>query len=89
MCQSRITMKLKKNVATSEAGFVFNPGTGDSFSVNQTGAEIISLVKDNRSAEEIIQIISKKFAVDKTQIEKDLEDFISQLHIYNLLDKQE
>ena len=81
-------MKLKKNVATSEAGFVFNPGTGDSFSVNQTGAEIISLFKDNRSPEEIIQIISSRFDVDQIQIEKDLDDFVSQLYIYNLLEKQ-
>lgn len=82
-------MKLKKNVATSEAGFVFNPGTGDSFSVNQTGAEIISLFKENRSPEEVIQIISSKFDVEQIQIEKDLDDFVSQLYIYNLLEKQD
>jgi len=82
-------MKLKKNVATSEAGFVFNPGTGDSFSVNQTGAEIISLFKDNRSPEEVIQIISSKFDVEQIQIEKDLDDFVSQLYLYNLLERQD
>ena len=82
-------MKLKKNVATSEAGFVFNPGTGDSFSVNQTGAEIISLFKDNRSPEEVIQIISSKFDVEQIQIEKDLDDFVSQLYIFNLLERQD
>ena len=82
-------MKLKKNVATSEAGFVFNPGTGDSFSVNQTGAEIISLFKENRKPEEIIRIISAKFDVEQKQIEKDLDDFVSQLFIYNLLEKQD
>jgi hypothetical protein len=82
-------MKLKKNVATSEAGFVFNPGTGDSFSVNQTGAEIISLFKENRTPEEIIRIVSAKFDVEQNQIEKDLDDFVYQLFIYNLLEKQD
>ena len=82
-------MKLKKNVATSEAGFVFNPGTGDSFSVNQTGSEIISLFKENRTTEEVISLISAKFDVEQNQIEKDLDDFVSQLYIYNLLEKQE
>ena len=47
-------MKLKKNIATSEAGLIFNPGTGDSFSVNNIGAEILSLLKENKSHEEII-----------------------------------
>ncbi|HAM09943.1 MAG: hypothetical protein A2X05_17730 [Bacteroidetes bacterium GWE2_41_25] len=82
-------MKLKKNVATSEAGFVFNPGTGDSFSVNQTGAEIISLLKENRSPEEVINLISSKFDAEQIQIEKDLDDFVSQLYIYNLLENQD
>ena len=42
-------MKLKKNIATSEAGFIFNPGTGDSFSVNNIGSEILVMFKENKS----------------------------------------
>jgi hypothetical protein len=80
-------MKLKKNIATSEAGFVFNPGTGDSFSVNQTGAEILSMIKQDLPQDEIIRTISAKFEADNYQIERDLDDFISQLHIYNLVEK--
>jgi len=80
-------MRLKKNIATSEAGFVFNPGTGDSFSVNQTGAEILSQLKQDKSPKEIIQLISSRFEVDATQIERDLDDFISQLYTFNLIDK--
>lgn len=80
-------MKLKKNIATSEAGFVFNPGTGDSFSVNQTGAEILSMIKQDLPQDEIIRTISAKFEADIYQIERDLDDFISQLHTYNLVEK--
>jgi hypothetical protein len=80
-------MKLRKNIATSEAGFIFNPGTGDSFSVNITGAEILSLLKENRTQAEIVEYISSRFDTDRTRFEKDLDDFVSQLHIYNLLEK--
>jgi hypothetical protein len=80
-------MKLKKNIATSEAGFIFNPGTGDSFSVNNIGAEILTLFKENRSMKEIIESISLKYEVEKSQLEKDLDDFVSQLFSYNLLEK--
>lgn len=80
-------MKLKKNIATSEAGFIFNPGTGDSFSVNITGAEILSLLKENKTQEEIVESISSRFDIDLIQFVKDLDDFVSQLHIYNLLEK--
>ena len=80
-------MKLKKNIATSEAGLIFNPGTGDSFSVNSIGNEILAMLKENRTQEEIIDIFSSKYEADKNQLERDLDDFFEQLTEYNLLDK--
>jgi len=80
-------MKLKKNIATSEAGFIFNPGTGDSFSVNNVGSDILSMLKENKSMDEVIAGISTRYDVDRSQLEKDLEDFFSQLYGYNLLEK--
>lgn len=82
-------MKLKKNIATSEAGLIFNPGTGDSFSVNNQGNEILSKLKENKSTQEIIGYLMDRYDADRIQIEKDLDDFISQLHDYNLLDTNE
>jgi hypothetical protein len=79
-------MKLKKNIATSEAGLIFNPGTGDSFSVNNIGAEILLFLRENKSQNEIIGYISSKYDVDRIQIEKDMDDFMSQLTDYNLLE---
>jgi hypothetical protein len=72
-------MKLRKNIATNEEGFVFNPGTGDSFTTNNIGTEIISLLKDDKSLSEISNTICGKYDVDKNQFEKDLDDFVSQL----------
>ena len=72
-------MKLRKNIATSEEGFVFNPGTGDSFTTNSTGTEVISLLKAEQPLPEIIETICLKYDVDKHQFEKDLDDFVSQL----------
>lgn len=85
--KSLTSMKLKKNIATSEAGFVFNPGTGDSFSVNNTGAEILAMFKENKSQHEIVENISLRYEVEMSQLEKDLDDFVSQLYGYNLLEK--
>jgi len=80
-------MKLKKNIATSEAGLIFNPGTGDSFSVNSIGNEILAMLKENKTQEEIIDIFSSKYDADRNQLERDLDDFFEQLTEYNLLDK--
>ena len=79
-------MKLKKNIATSEEGFVFNPGTGDSFSSNPLGTEIICLLKEEKSIKVIVETICSKYDVDQYQFENDLDDFISQLKDYTILD---
>ena len=79
-------MKLKKNIATSEEGFIYNPGTGDSFSTNPIGTDIISMLKEEKPAREIIEFISGKYDVEQHQFEKDLDDFVSQLKDFNILD---
>jgi hypothetical protein len=79
-------MKLKKNIATSESGFVFNPSTGDSFSLNSIGAEILLQMKESKSSEEIKKDILHRYDVEASLFEKDWDDFMSQLRDNNLLE---
>jgi hypothetical protein len=78
-------MQLKKNIATSESGFIFNPSTGDSFSANPLAAQIILLLKDGNSIADIKKTILEQYEVSESMLEKDWDDFISQLHAANLL----
>jgi len=79
-------MKIRKNIATSEEGFVFNPGTGDSFSTNPIGAEIIALLKEDNDLKAIRDHMSEKYDVDKVQLVRDLDDFVSQLKEASILE---
>jgi len=79
-------MKVRKNIATSEEGFIFNPGTGDSFSTNSIGADILLLMKNDVTFNELIEILSEKYDVDKTLLERDIEDFTIQLKEFNILE---
>jgi hypothetical protein len=79
-------MTIKKNIATSEEGFVFNPSTGDSFSTNPLAGDIIALLKENKVRAEIIDLVCKKYDVDENQFERDLDDFESQLKDYGIID---
>lgn len=76
---------IKKNIATNEFGFIFNPGTGDSYSSNPIAAEIIQLMKENHSVNEIKKLLLDKYEADMLTIEKDVDDFISLLKENNLL----
>lgn len=79
-------MKLKKNIATSEAGLIFNPATGDSFSVNGMGKEILSMLKVDITQDKIFDQITGKYDVERVQLERDMEDFLALLQEYNLID---
>lgn len=78
-------MRIKKNIAVSESGFLFNPSTGDSFSVNPVGQDVIKLMKEDKSDEEIIAEIIKMYMVDKNTVEKDLYDFKNVLESFKLI----
>ncbi len=82
-------MKLKKNVAVSEAGLLFNPVTGESFSVNPIGVEILSLIREEKSPEQISITILEKYSTDQSTFEKDYHDFIGILEHHNLLETHE
>lgn len=78
-------MQLRKNIATSEDGFLFNPSTGDSWSANPMAAEWLTLLKDGRSREEIMELIMNKYEVERSRVERDWEDFMKQLQEARLL----
>ncbi len=82
-------MNINKNIAVSDSGFVFNSTTGESFSVNPIGVEIIELLKQDLTIEQINNNLLEKYNADIVTIDKDVNDFISLLEQYSLIDKQD
>ncbi len=78
-------VKISKNIAISESGFIFNPSTGDSFSCNDVAADVINLLKENRSIEQVKAQIIEKYNVQESELDKDLQDLWLQLRDNNLL----
>lgn len=79
-------MKLKKNIATSENGFIFNPASGDSFSGNAMAAEILILMKTGKTDTEIKHEILQKYDAKPMQLEQDWDDWMLQLKEADLLE---
>ena len=72
-------MKITEEIKISDNGFVFNSNTGDSFNLNPAGIEMIKLIKDNYSFEEIRTVILQKYDVDDLTIQKDFYEFCALL----------
>ncbi len=82
-------MKIKKNIALSDSGFVFDPSSGDSFSTNPIGLEIIKLLKNGKSADEIKKHITSTYMIDDNSFEKDLYDFVNMLQKLKIAEGEE
>lgn len=72
-------MKITEEIKISDNGFVFNSNTGDSFNLNPAGIEMIKMIKDNYSFEEIRTNILQKYDVDDLTFEKDFYEFCALL----------
>lgn len=79
-------MRIRKNIAVSDEGFIFNPATGDSFSTNKVGSDIINLLKQDKSIVDVKQEITRIYDVDDRLFERDLDDFITLLKNHSIIE---
>ena len=82
-------MTIKKNITISDSGFVFNSSTGESFSVNPIGKEILELLKQNKSLVDISLCLNSKYNADILTIENEVADFVIILMQNSLIDNQD
>ena len=80
-------MKIRKDIAISETGFVFNPSSGESFTVNSVGIELFNYIKEEKTYEEIRDLMLAKYDTNEGAFEKDYQDFRATMEFNNLLEK--
>jgi hypothetical protein len=84
--QTFIIMKIKSNIAVSDSGFVFDPTSGDSFTLNEVGRIIFNCIRKGLSDDEIFNKLSAEFEVDKATFDRYFLDFAITLKQYHLLE---
>jgi len=77
-------MKLKKNIAVSETGFLLDPNSGESFSLNETGKKILQFLKEEKPEEEISEWFVKNYEVDQATFDNNFNDFITVLQNFRI-----
>ncbi|NPA13893.1 MAG: HPr-rel-A system PqqD family peptide chaperone [Aquificae bacterium] len=81
-------MEKLKRLAINDEGFIFDPETGNSYVVNQTGLFILKLLKEGKSEEEIIKALTEEFEVDEDTARRDFYDFLEHLRIFGILENK-
>ena len=81
-------IKIRKNIAISDSGFVFDPLSGESFALNPMGLEIIQLIKNGLTHQELSEAILGIYEVDGETFDRYFYDFIATLKQFNLLEEE-
>lgn len=79
-------MSKLNSLAISDNGFIFKPSTGESFTTNELGLIIINLLKEEKSADEIINKITEEFDIDAISAGRDLYEYLDFLKREKMLD---
>ncbi len=72
-------------LAISDEGFVFDPLTGTSYTVNHTALRILQQRIAGRSDEETATDLTDTFGIGAQAAERDLQDFLLQLRNLELI----
>ena len=78
-------MKIIDELSVDENFIAFYPMLGNSYQLNEIGANIIALLKEEKNREEILEELSNNYDIDKNTLYIDINDFLSKLKIYGLL----
>jgi Coenzyme PQQ synthesis protein D (PqqD) len=78
-----------KDLAISENGFVFDPFSGGTFTLNATGHAVIKGLRDGLSRSEIVANLSTEFDGVTNKLNEDVQDFIRTLSEFGLLSDSE
>lgn len=74
------------DLAISASGFVFDPYTGTSFTVNATGMRVLEALKSGAPTREaLMKDLTDHFDVHGEDVQRDLDEFIALLRRFDLL----
>ncbi len=74
-----------RQLAISASGFIFDPRSGVTFTVNETGKTIIEGIRDGSGLDAIVSALDDGFACDRADLRRDTLEYVRQLRDQSLL----
>ena len=75
-----------RQLAINDSGFVFDPLTGHTFTLNDTGLAVIRALKQGEDLDQIVAELGEGFELDGIEdIARDVEDFMGRLREHGLV----
>jgi PqqD family protein of HPr-rel-A system len=68
-----------QSLNVTEDGFVFNPSTGESYTLNPCARLVLQRIQKDESYQQLSQFLSDEFGICQNTAERDISDFFQQL----------
>ncbi len=78
-------MQRLRSLAMNPDGFVFDPTTGESFTLNPTGLALLEGLRDGLSPSALTVRLTERFEVTAEDASRDVDDFLDHLRSLRLL----
>jgi hypothetical protein len=78
-------MKITDEIKISDNGFVFNSRTGDSFSLNPLGLQLLRDLEAGKDFDVIKEEMLERYDIDDLSLEKDFYEFFALLKHHQIL----
>lgn len=78
-------MQAIEQLVLDENNMAFHPTVGNSYQLNVISKEILTLLREHKTKDEIIEELNEKYDVSKSMLFIDVSDFFAKLNIYGLL----
>jgi hypothetical protein len=79
------TYTIPESLAVSDSGFLFLASTGETFTLNAIGREMFKLLQSGDDLHAIQKKILQEYEIDRATLERDLDDFVTQLKSFKLV----
>jgi hypothetical protein len=68
-----------KRLAINESGFVFDPVTGRSYTINETGLSVLKRFTSDDNEESVFKQLAFEYGIDTSEIKRDIAEFVIEL----------
>ena len=73
------------DLAISETGFIFDPSTGNSYTTNETGLQILNALRKGETPAQTALKLSGEFDISADEAEQDIAGMLELFRSHNLV----
>jgi hypothetical protein len=75
----RLDVTRLQRLMINDSGFAFDPQTGQTYSINPTGVDVIRWLNEGYEPQRVVECLRKEYGVDEFTASQDYEAFVTSL----------